>query len=435
MKKFINFLFNMAKRLRTEETDETNCSPNFTDNFRWLLNSKVGSDFKIVVVNRRDEQHENGEEEDETNTKMFVINRVSEGGKVVQQLTELNNVFSPEAIEILRLDFKPEDREKFYVEKLERCLDRDTKSLEKQQVNVGTVFSSCHCKKILECHNSCLAKVVSVQDNQITKIFEPTERFTEENLRDRTFVLYKLPQKWENVLTVNLFDIGTQSCFGFPFLVGIPAGNISYAQLYEILIISGVVAKKSERVSGEQIDNWWNRCQSRSDVEHEELEGVSSEPEEVSFDVHKSVLIARSEVFQAMLTSPTSKESISNRLIITDIKPNIVDKMLQFIYTDNCIDIDLNAVELFIAADKYFLNGLKIRTANVIRQQRLPKFRQALRLAAFGELYNNPDMVENAIKQVLPSLWLIIKTEEWKDFSKIYPALAIKILTKAMPPP
>lgn len=284
-------------------------------------------------------------------------------------------------------------------------------------------------------------KVTTVKDNKITKIFESTERFTNENLQDQTIVVYEVPKSRSGrYMAVNLFDLETETFFGFPFLMEKPTESISYVELHNKLQLFGFLAQKSERVLGTKLDNWWNGREAQLDVDNEELEEVSSEPEdvsfepnEVSFDVHKLVLIARSEVFRAMLTSPTSKESINNQLTITDIQPNIVEKMLQFIYGDNCTDIDFYAIELFMAADKYFLDGLKTLSVDAICRKRLPKLRQALILAAFGEFYNEDDLVESAIDQILPRLTAIVQTEDWKNFSKIHPALAIKILTKAVP--
>jgi hypothetical protein len=55
---------------------------------------------------------------------------------------------------------------------------------------------------------------------------------------------------------------------------------------------------------------------------------------EVSFAVHKTVLIARSEVFAAMLTaSSDNSEKATNRMVIKDIKPKVVKELLRFLYT------------------------------------------------------------------------------------------------------
>ena len=52
------------------------------------------------------------------------------------------------------------------------------------------------------------------------------------------------------------------------------------------------------------------------------------------FEVHKSILIARSDVFAAMLQSDSLSETRDNQLTIKDIKPDALKEMLRFLYTD-----------------------------------------------------------------------------------------------------
>ena len=55
----------------------------------------------------------------------------------------------------------------------------------------------------------------------------------------------------------------------------------------------------------------------------------------VSFAVHKSVLTSRSEVFEAMLNGPSGNlESSTNRLVMDDVKPEVLKEFLRFLYTD-----------------------------------------------------------------------------------------------------
>ena len=52
------------------------------------------------------------------------------------------------------------------------------------------------------------------------------------------------------------------------------------------------------------------------------------------FDVHKSILIGRSDVFAAMIMSCDMAEKRGNKLTIKDIKPDALKEMLRFFYTD-----------------------------------------------------------------------------------------------------
>ncbi|XP_055842382.1 speckle-type POZ protein-like A [Episyrphus balteatus] len=76
------------------------------------------------------------------------------------------------------------------------------------------------------------------------------------------------------------------------------------------------------------------------------------------FPAHKNILATRSDVFKAMFEH-NMKETKSGRVIITDVKAEVVKEMLHFIYTGNSPKIKEMANELFIVADKYALNNLK----------------------------------------------------------------------------
>ena len=56
-----------------------------------------------------------------------------------------------------------------------------------------------------------------------------------------------------------------------------------------------------------------------------------------SFEVHKTILIGRSEVFAAMLSKKEMTEAKTSSTVITDINPDPLKEMLRFIYTDQVI--------------------------------------------------------------------------------------------------
>ena len=401
---------------------------------------------------------------------MFVINRVSEDGKTVQKLEESGNVFSADIVETLRLDWKPEDREKIYPERWERCLDRSDESLRDQNVTIKVFFShNRRCRiKVFWCENLFSGKlevfdvelnkgddigklyekivmesnhkivrkkmkVVSVKSNQCTGIFNlPTKELSEEMFLDSTIVVCHTLDKtsWDRqYLAVNLFDLGTQSFFGVPFLLEKPTESTGYDELRKKLerALSVFLTEKSDRSFGKKLDRWWNTRSNPDvvDVDAGRLNGVS-------FDVHKLVLIARSEIFEAMLTSAETRESTTNELVIPDIQPRIVKELLQYIYINKC-NVEANALELFVSADKYFVNGLRLSAFNWIYRRNLPKLRHAIRLAEFGSFYNSEEIVEHAINQILISYPAIIKMPEWETFITKEPMLALRIFKKLEP--
>jgi hypothetical protein len=56
--------------------------------------------------------------------------------------------------------------------------------------------------------------------------------------------------------------------------------------------------------------------------------------ESQSFQVHKSILIGRSDVFAAMLGHHETMETSNDTTIIKDIGPGPLKEMLRFLYTD-----------------------------------------------------------------------------------------------------
>ncbi|CAO1428952.1 unnamed protein product [Diamesa hyperborea] len=77
------------------------------------------------------------------------------------------------------------------------------------------------------------------------------------------------------------------------------------------------------------------------------------------FKVHKSVMSARSPVFMKMFES-NMKEAADNKVEIIDVDPVVFEQLLIFIYSGKIpVNLDLYAMDLFVAADKYEVEDLK----------------------------------------------------------------------------
>ena len=81
--------------------------------------------------------------------------------------------------------------------------------------------------------------------------------------------------------------------------------------------------------------------------------------EDKEFKVHKSILSARSPVFEKMFQH-SMEENIRNRVRIEDLDSEVVHEMLTFIYTGNAPNIKDKVEALFYAADRFALDHLKI---------------------------------------------------------------------------
>uniref|UniRef100_A0A8C5RXJ7 Speckle type BTB/POZ protein like n=1 Tax=Laticauda laticaudata TaxID=8630 RepID=A0A8C5RXJ7_LATLA len=77
------------------------------------------------------------------------------------------------------------------------------------------------------------------------------------------------------------------------------------------------------------------------------------------FKAHKSILAARSPVFNAMFEHEM-EESKKNCVEINDVDPDVFKEMMRFIYTGKAPNLEKMADSLLAAADKYALERLKI---------------------------------------------------------------------------
>lgn len=77
------------------------------------------------------------------------------------------------------------------------------------------------------------------------------------------------------------------------------------------------------------------------------------------FKAHKSVLAARSPVFNAMFEHEM-EEYTKNRVEINDLDPEVFKEMMRFVYTGKAPNLDKMADNLLAAADKYALGRLKV---------------------------------------------------------------------------
>ncbi|XP_033230655.1 speckle-type POZ protein-like isoform X2 [Belonocnema kinseyi] len=115
------------------------------------------------------------------------------------------------------------------------------------------------------------------------------------------------------------------------------------------------------------------------------------------FLAHKVVLAARSPVFQSMFEHEM-KESLENQVEITDFKPEIVEKMLRYIYTDNIEDLnEADAQKLLAIANKYALKRLKIICMKEISKS-VNNVSEALEAFSIADQYNVEEFEERVVQ-------------------------------------
>ena len=135
------------------------------------------------------------------------------------------------------------------------------------------------------------------------------------------------------------------------------------------------------------------------------------------FPAHKLILSARSEVFAAMFQHPM-EENLTNKIKIDDIEPDVFQELLRFIYTGRVqVDkLETMAAGLFIAADKYLMNELKLTCENYLLHHMSPE--NCVFLLLNGDLKNPSEPLKEAAKffRRLPSQ--VMATDGWRKIEE-----------------
>ncbi len=136
----------------------------------------------------------------------------------------------------------------------------------------------------------------------------------------------------------------------------------------------------------------------------------------------KFMLTVRSPVLKKMFET-SMKEAESNEVIIDDITPAVGREMITYLYTDETPNIDSMVEELWFAAEKYELPGLKARCENEIAKQ------LKIDTAAHFLLFADRDCGDGGIKlkkhvlsfitQDQDTCSRVMKSEGWKEVKEI----------------
>lgn len=141
-----------------------------------------------------------------------------------------------------------------------------------------------------------------------------------------------------------------------------------------------------------------------------------------SFDAHKCVLSSRSAYFSVMFESDM-KENRQNEVEVSDVSWEVVQEVLRFIYTNEVNNLDILKTDLFVAADKYMIEDLKVLCEEALANDlKIENFVDSLILADRYDL--------NDLKVAASNFFVIHKKEimisdELKSVMKNLPASAL----------
>jgi speckle-type POZ protein len=134
---------------------------------------------------------------------------------------------------------------------------------------------------------------------------------------------------------------------------------------------------------------------------------------------HKTILVARSPVFAAMFQNEMQEKS-SNEVVVTDMEPDALKLMLQFIYTGHC-QIGAWTEDLFFAADKYDIKDLKEICEEELRIKLCVD--NAIRFLILSDLHRATKLNESSISFINQNAVEIMKQPAWDDLMKTHPLL------------
>ncbi|XP_043479764.1 speckle-type POZ protein B-like [Leptopilina heterotoma] len=143
------------------------------------------------------------------------------------------------------------------------------------------------------------------------------------------------------------------------------------------------------------------------------------------FTAHKAILTIQSPVFAAMFNSKMSEE-LTSIVEIKDVKPEIFQQMLNFIYNVEVKDLDEVALELFCVAEKYQLEELKTNCINSLHKCLSAK--TVFDTLEMADLYSLLELKSECLKLLIAEWIIISETMEFKKFIQNRPNYVIEIV-------
>ncbi|XP_065204205.1 speckle-type POZ protein-like [Planococcus citri] len=129
-----------------------------------------------------------------------------------------------------------------------------------------------------------------------------------------------------------------------------------------------------------------------------------------NFGALKGILAARSPVFEAMFKHDM-QENRSNQVNISDIRSEVFEEFLHFMYTDKTPNREI-VTELFVVADKYQVEGLRILCEEIILKEL--SVENAIDLLFFADLHRAERLVTQVAFYIKTNPADIMSTQSWK---------------------
>lgn len=138
----------------------------------------------------------------------------------------------------------------------------------------------------------------------------------------------------------------------------------------------------------------------------------------MKFEVHRSILAARSPVFSAMMEHEM-EEKRSGEMTIIDADPAVFKEFLLYLYTGDEEDLDWkNIADLYTLGDKYFVQDLKHLCVERIKTH--ISIENFFQIFYISQQLNNLNISESVIQFFLEDAKEIVASEKCIEFVKTH---------------
>jgi len=141
--------------------------------------------------------------------------------------------------------------------------------------------------------------------------------------------------------------------------------------------------------------------------------------------VHRIILATRSPAFSAMLESDMV-ERRSGRVEIKDFGKNIVEALVQFIYTAKVDENFEDVVELMKIGHKYLIKSLVEECGKKIAREISKE--NVLELGVLADIYSAQGLQQTCAKFVVTNSKEVLGGDDWEKQLKDYPMFLVSIL-------
>ncbi|XP_065209118.1 speckle-type POZ protein B-like [Planococcus citri] len=200
--------------------------------------------------------------------------------------------------------------------------------------------------------------------------------------------------------------------------------ELVYFKKTDIVNLSSSCCSKPVKISESSLSTDYERFF----IDDDNFKDVTISVKGKNYPVHKTVLAARSSVFNAMLRNDM-QESQKNHINIADIEQETFEEILHYIYTGKTTNLEESAFELLPAADKYDLKELKTKCEEVLfRKLSIDNAGSILILA---DMHHAEDLKAHALRFIKANhseCEDFKETEVWNIVTKSHPHLMEDLL-------